>query len=31
MKTEQMESYPLSAIELDWMPPQAHWSKINED
>jgi len=31
MKTEQMECYPLSAIELDWMPPQAHWSKINED
>ena len=29
MKTEQMESYPLSAIELDWMPPQAHWSKVD--
>lgn len=31
MKKEQMECYPLSAIELDWMPPQAHWSKVNED
>jgi hypothetical protein len=29
MKTGQTEYYPLSAIELDWMPPQNHWRKID--